>query len=192
MAEVLLLENPMKKFLIFTLLSLATVFAGEGTPVYNSFSSFGLEGAFFRPVSKSWSDERSAFGETNFIANLQILPYTSVTGDIGYSFPGNGFNVKIGLQQQLLPTDIAPFIGGMAGLNTIPEDDFANDFGDRIGPSVEANAGLYFFRESFFSLRIKGAYQWTFAKDVDHGFGVSIGILFANSRPGLKAIDVSR
>ena len=53
-------------------------------------------------------------------------------------------------------------------------------------------AGLFFFRESWVSFRLKGSYQWTFAKEIHHGFGVSIGILFANSRPGLKAIDVSK
>lgn len=182
----------MKNCPLFVLTLTLAIFAGEGRSVYSPFSSFGLEGSFFKPESESWKDDRSAFGEVNFIANYQILPYTSVTGDVGYSFPGNGFNAKIGVQQQLLPTSVTPFIGGMAGIAAIPEDDFASAYADRIGPSVEANAGLYFFRESFLSFRLKGSYQWTFAEDVDHGFGVSIGILFANSRPGLKAIDVSK
>lgn len=182
----------MKK-IILTICAVAMFcFAGEGRPVYNPYSSFGLEFGLVKPMSDAWQEDRTAFGEVNFLANFQILPFTSVTGDAGYSFPGNGFNVKLGMQQQLLPTDITPFIGGMAGLQTIPEDDFASSFSKRIGPSVEANAGILFFRESWISLRLKGSYQWTFANDIDHGFGVSLGILFANSRPGLKAIDVSK
>lgn len=182
----------MKK-IILTICAVAMFcFAGEGRPVYNPYSSFGLEFGLVRPMSDAWQEDRTAFGEVNFLANFQILPFTSVTGDAGYSFPGHGFNVKLGMQQQLLPTDITPFIGGMAGLQSIPEDDFASSFSKRIGPSVEANAGILFFRESRISLRLKGSYQWTFANDIDHGFGVSLGILFANSRPGLKAIDVSK
>ncbi len=182
----------MKKWILFIGTLAAMAFAGEGRSVYNPFSSFGLELGVFKPVNDSWSDERMAFGEMNFVSNFQILPYTSVTGDIGYSFPGNGFNAKLGLQQMLLPASVTPFVGGMAGVNMLPEDDILDAFGDRFGPTVEANAGLYLFRESFLSFRIKGSYQWTFAKETEHGFGVSIGILFANSRPGLKAIDVSR
>ncbi len=182
----------MKK-LIFLICALMTAsFAGEGRPVYNPFSSFGLELGAFKPVNDAWKDERSVFGETNFIANFQMLPYTSITGDIGYSFPGNGFNAKLGVQQMLLPMGVTPFVGGMAGVSMLPEDDILDSFGDRFGPTVEANAGLYFLRESFLSFRLKGYYQWTFAKETEHGFGVSLGILFANSRPGLKAIDVSK
>lgn len=182
----------MKKVLsILCLLSLAA-FADEGRPIYNPWTSFGLELGVVKPVNEAWSDERTAFGTANFIANFQFFPMTSVTGDIGYSFPGNGFGGKVGLQQQLIPAPITPFIGGMAGINVIPEDDHTDNFSDRLGPVVEANAGFLFFRESYFSIRIKGSYQWTFADEVEHGWGVSIGILFANSRPGLKAIDVSR
>ena len=182
----------MKKLILLVGSLVALASAGEGRPVYNPFSSFGLELGAFRPVNESWKDERSAFGEVNFIANIQLLPYTSMTGDIGYSFPGNGFNVKLGLQQMLLPASITPFVGGMAGVSALPEDDILGTFGDRFGPTVEANAGFYFFRESFLSFRVKGSYQWTFAKETEHGFGVSLGILFSYSRPGLKAIDVSR
>ena len=182
----------MKKIMIAICALAVLSFAGEGRSVYSPFASYGLEISVVKPLSDAWKSNRTAFGNVNFISNFQILPYTSVTGDIGYSFPGNGFDAKIGLQQQLLPTDIAPFVGGMAGVQAIPEDDFADSFEQRIGPTVEANAGLYFFRESWISLRLKGSYQWTFADEMNHGFGVSLGILFANSRPGLKAIDVSR
>lgn len=182
----------MKKYLILLGILAAAAFAGEGRSVYNPFSSFGLELGVFRPVNEAWSDERSAFGSVDFISNVQLFPYTSFTGDIGYSFPGNGFTAKVGVQQQLLPTSVTPFVGGMAGVGAIPEDDVADTFGDRFGPVVEANAGIFFFRESFFSVRLKGFYQWTFATEVEHGYGVSLGILFANSRPGLKAIDVSK
>ena len=182
----------MKKIMIAICALAVLSFAGEGRSVYSPFASYGLEISVVKPLSDAWKSNRTAFGNVNFISNFQILPYTSVTGDIGYSFPGNGFDAKIGLQQQLLPTDIAPFVGGMAGVQAIPEDDFADSFEKRIGPTVEANAGLYFFRESWISLRLKGSYQWTFADEMNHGFGVSLGILFANSRPGLKALDVSR
>lgn len=182
----------MKKLLFLVSSLAALAFAGEGRPVYNPFSSFGLELGAFKPVNESWSDERTAFGEVNFISNFQLLPYTSLTNSIGYSFPGNGFNVKLGMQQMLFPASVTPFVGGMAGVESLPEDDIHDTFGDRFGPTVEANAGIYFFCESFLSFRIKGSYQWTFAKETEHGFGISLGILFANSRPGLKAIDVSR
>lgn len=182
----------MKRHFVLLAIFAAMAFAGEGRAVYNPFSSFGLELGMFRPANDSWSDERSTFGNVDFISNIQLLPYTSFTGDVGYSFPGNGFIAKVGLQQQLLPTYVTPFVGGMAGIGAIPEDDRTDEIRDRFGPVVEANAGLFFFRESFFSVRLKGFYQWTFAKEVEHGYGLSLGILFANSRPGLKAIDVSR
>ena len=180
----------MKK--IFAILLALVAVAAAERPVYNPFASYGLEIGAGKPVNDIWKDNRTAFGEASFIANFQLLPYTSVTADAGYSFPGNGFSAKLGLQQMLLPTGITPFIGGMAGIRAIPEDDAADTFGDRFGPTVEANAGLFLFRESWVSFRLKGSYQWTFAKEIHHGFGVSIGILFANSRPGLKAIDVSK
>ena len=182
----------MKKLLILIAALAVWTFAGEGRPVYNPYASYGLEIGVNRPMNDRWKDNRKAFGDVGFIANYQLLPYTSVTGDAGYSFPGNGFDVKFGIQQMLLPAGITPFIGGMAGIQAIPEDDDADTFGDRFGPTIEANAGIFFFTESWISMRLKGSYQWTFADEINHSFGVSLGILFANSRPGLKAIDVSR
>ncbi|MBS7390522.1 MAG: hypothetical protein KIG51_00290, partial [Fibrobacter sp.] len=129
----------MKKIMIAICALAVLSFAGEGRSVYSPFASYGLEISVVKPLSDAWKSNRTAFGNVNFISNFQILPYTSVTGDIGYSFPGNGFDAKIGLQQQLLPTDIAPFVGGMAGVQAIPEDDFADSFEKRIGPTVEAN-----------------------------------------------------
>ncbi|MCK9182877.1 MAG: hypothetical protein M0P13_08370 [Fibrobacteraceae bacterium] len=177
---------------LFLMLLPLLAFAGEGTSSFSPWSSYGLELGSVMPVNDSWNEETSAFLYGNFIANFQVLPMMSVTGDAGYAFPGNGFNVKIGLEQQLLSTDFSPFVGGMAGLDIVPDDDHVSKFSDRVGPILEANAGLLFFRNSYFSFRLKGSYQWTFDKELDHGWGVSLGVLFANSRPGLKAIDVSK
>lgn len=77
-------------------------------------------------------------------------------------------------------------------MDIVPDDDHVSKFSDRVGPILEANAGVLFFRNSYFSFRLKGSYQWTFDKELDHGWGISLGVLFANSRPGLKAIDVSK
>jgi hypothetical protein len=66
------------------------------------------------PVNDSWKDETPAFFQASFISNFQIMSMTSVIGEIGYSAPGNGFNIDLGIQQQLMPFPITPFIDGIA------------------------------------------------------------------------------
>jgi hypothetical protein len=167
-------------------------FADEGRPVFSPWASFGLELGVVDPVNNTWKDETSAFFQGSFVSNMQILPLISVVGEIGYSAPGNGFNAALGIQQQLLPLPITPFIDGMAGLRIVPDGDHTPKFGDRFGPSLGLDGGILFFRESSFQLRIKGGYEWTFNTEMDHGWKAAMAILFSDTRPGLKAIDVSR
>ncbi|MDR1760437.1 MAG: hypothetical protein LBR60_07925 [Fibrobacter sp.] len=178
------------KAVLFSLAAVSFLFAE--TPVYDPWSSFGLGIGFMKPTSNSWEAESDMIFQAHFLANFQILSMTSVVADVGYAAPGNGFDAHVGFQQQIIPLSITPFIGGLAGINCVTEDNRDLSFGKRIGPSLEANGGVLFFRESFFQIRAKGGYEWIFNKHKDQGWKVEIGVLFANSRPGLKAIDVSR
>ncbi len=175
------------------LLSLSAIsFLFAKGPVYDPWSSFGLGAGFMKPGSSSWEAESDMIFQAHFLANFQLLSMTSVVADIGYAAPGNGFDAHVGFQQQIIPLSITPFIGGLAGFSCVTEDDRDLSFGKRMGPALEANGGVLFFRESSFQIRVKGGYEWVFNKNTDHGWKMEIGILFANSRPGLKAIDVSR
>ena len=181
----------MKRLFLALAIIPALALADEGLSVYSPWASFGLEVGALRPVNDSWNNETSAIFQGEFLANFQILPMMSVIGQAGYSAPGNGFDAQLGIQQQLLPFDITPFVDGLAGIRAVPDDDHTPSFGDRFGPTVSVDGGILFFRESWFQFRVRGGYQWTFDNDTDHGWQVGVGILFANSRPGLKAIDVS-
>ena len=167
---------------------------GEKTK-HSPWVNLGMGVGVLAPTSDEYQDQSPAFLRLALLGDVQFWPMTSMTFDFNYTAPHNGLGLLVGLEQQLLPLVVCPFVGGAVGFRYVgnPEDDDRNlDFADAIGPSTELNAGLLFFRESPFRVRIKGGYEWTFDKDLDQSWHSEIALLFALGRPGLRELDLSK
>ena len=71
-----------------------------------------------------------------------------------------------------------------------PHENRDISFGNAIGPATEINAGLVFFPEGRFRVRLKGGYEWVFNRDTDQSWNAEVGLLFALGKPGLRELDL--
>jgi hypothetical protein len=146
------------------------------------------------PVSDEFSEQNDAFLRLALLGNIQFWPMTSMTFDLNYTAPHNGMGLLVGMEQQLLPLVVTPFVGGAAGFRYIgnPHENRDISFGNAIGPATEVNGGLLFFRTGQFRVRLKGGYEWVFNQDTDQSWNAEVGLLFSFGKPGLRELDLSK
>jgi len=160
------------------------------SPWFNLGVGVGMQA----PTSDAYKDQSEAFLRLALLGNIQFWPMTSMTFDLNYTAPHNGAGLLVGLEQQVLPMVVTPFVGGAVGFRYVgrPHEDRDLSFGESIGPATEVSAGLLFFRKGPFRVRLKGGYEWAFNADKDQSWNAEAGLLFAIGRTGLRELDLGQ
>jgi len=150
---------------------------------HSSWFNLGFGVGILSPVSSPRYEKQSkAFVNPSVLASIQFAELTALTFEFDFTVPKGGVGGWVGLEQQLLKTDITPFIEGQLGARH-PGTDF--------GPAGSLNGGLIFFRESWFRVRLKGGYEMVLNEDYDQSWNAEVNFFFALGRPGLKTIKVN-
>ncbi len=161
---------------------------------HSTWMDFGVTAGVLVPTTSDYESQSVGFMSVGLAGDVQFWPLTAMVMDLTYSIPHHGGALKLGLEQQLLPLGVTPFVGGATGFRYLgnPHDDRDIDFGESIGPLLEANAGVLFFRTGNMRVRLKGGYEWFFDKDRDQSWNASVSFLWATSMPGLRELDLSK
>ncbi|GHV11923.1 hypothetical protein AGMMS49938_03500 [Fibrobacterales bacterium] len=187
----------MKKILL--ILALATISFAQplslGKPneekVHSSWLNLGFGIGVLTPASSpSYKEQGRAFVNPSLLLGIQFAKLTAATFEFDFTAPKGGVGGWFGIEQQLMTTDITPFVEAQVGARNPGRDKRDYSFGDAFGAAASLNGGVIFFRESQFRLRLKGGYEWIFNKDTDMSWNAEIGILFAVGRAGVETIDL--
>jgi len=149
---------------------------------------FGALGA----LNSSYKEQGKAFFNPSLLAGIQFAELTAVTLELDMTTPNGGLGGWVGLEQQILKTDVTPFAELQLGARH-PGYDGRDDlkFGDVFGFAINPSVGFIFFRESFFRLRVKGGGEMIFNKKYDKSWNAEVNFFFALGRPGLETIKVN-
>ena len=151
----------------------------------------GLGLGVLSPVSSpQYKKQGTVFVNPSILASLQFAELSALTFEFDFTAAHGGVGGWFGFEQQILKTDVVPFVEAQIGARHPGSD--KRDPGRRevFGPAGSLNGGVVFFRESKFRVRLKGGYEMIFNKDYDQSWNAEVGFLFAMSRPGVQAIKV--
>jgi hypothetical protein len=160
---------------------------------HSSWLNLGFGFGALGPVSSpSYKEQGKVFFNPSFLAGIQFAEFTAVTLEFDITAPDGGLGGWVGLEQQLLNTDVTPFVEIQVGVRQPGYDKRDNlKFSDVFGVATSLNGGLIFFRKDFFRLRLKGGYEMIFNECYDMSWNAEINFFFAMGRPGLETIKVN-
>jgi len=158
---------------------------------HSSWFNLGFGFGALSPVSSNYKQQGEAFFNPSILAGIQFAELTAVTFELDWTRPDGGLGGWVGLEQQVLKTDITPFGELQLGARH-PGYDKRDDhnFGDVFGFAGSVNAGFIFFRENPFRLRVKAGYEKIFNKCKDASWNAEVNFFFALGRPGVETIKV--
>ncbi|MDR2594521.1 MAG: hypothetical protein LBC87_07115 [Fibromonadaceae bacterium] len=156
-----------------------------GTPnkeeaVHSSWLNMGLGIGVLSPTSSEFKEQSKAFVNPAFLIGIQFAELSALTFEVDLITPKGGAGVWFGFEQQFIQRQITPFAEAQLGARSPGEND--------VGVGGSLNAGVIFFRESQFRIRLKGGYECIFNKTKDKAWNAEGGVLFAVGRAGLKTI----
>jgi len=161
---------------------------------HSSWLNLGFGFGVLSPVSSpSYKEQGKAFPNPSLLASIQFAELTAITLEFDMTVPDGGFGGWVGLEQQILRTDITPFVEAQVGARNPGYDKRKENlkFGDVFGIAGSLNGGFIFFRESFFRIRLKGGYEMIFNDYYDMSWNAEVNFFFALGRPGLETIKVN-
>jgi len=151
----------------------------EHSPWVNMGLGIGVLG----PVSSPHYKEQSkAFVNPSLLLGIQFAEMSAVTFELDITAPNGGVGGWFGFEQQFIKRDITPFAEVQIGARN------PYDF-DAFGFAYSLNAGVIFFRESQFRIRLKGGYEMIVNEDYDQSWNAEIGALFAIGKAGIQTIN---
>jgi len=155
---------------------------------HSSWLNLGFGAGALSPLTTNYKKQGKAFFFPSLLAGIQFAELTGVTLQFDMTVPDGGFGGFVGLEQQVLKTDITPFVEAQVGAR-YPGDE--HKFGDAFGFATSINGGIIFFRENPFRLRLKGGYETIFNKNKDMAWKAEVNFFFALGRPGIETIKVN-
>jgi hypothetical protein len=160
---------------------------------HSSWLNLGFGLGALSSLNTSYKQQGKAFFNPSILAGIQFAELTAVTLEFDMTVPDGGLGGFVGVEQQILKTDITPFVEAQIGARypgyEKREDDLK--FGDVFGVAGSLNGGLIFFREKSFRIRLKGGYEMLFNKQDDKSWNAEVNFFFALGRPGLETIKVN-
>jgi len=149
--------------------------------VHSSWLNMGLGIGVLSPTTSDYKEQSKAFVNPAFLVGIQFAELSALTLEIDFTAPKGGAGVWFGFEQQFIQREITPFVEAQIGARD-PGDDLD------LGMAVSLNAGVIFFRESQFRVRLKGGYECIFNKNNDKSWNAEGGVLFAIGRAGVQTI----
>jgi hypothetical protein len=158
---------------------------------HSSWLNLGFGLGSLGPVSKDYKKQGKAFFNPSVLAGIQFAELTAVTLEFDMTVPDGGLGGWVGLEQQILKTDVTPFVELQIGARHPGYDKRDLKFGDVFGFASSLNGGFIFFRENPFRLRVKGGYEIIFNEKYDKSWNAEVNFFFALGRPGIETIKVN-
>jgi len=148
---------------------------------HSSWLNVGPGIGILSPTTSSFKKQSKAFVNSAILVGIQFEELSALTLEFDYTAPRGGVGFWFGFEQQFIKREITPFAEVQLG---------ARDPGEKsdVGPAGSLNAGVIFFRESQFRVRLKGGYECVFNKDKDMSWNAAGAVLFAFGKAGLKTI----
>jgi hypothetical protein len=156
--------------------------------VHSSWLNTGFRIGVLSPTTAGYKEQGKAFFNPSFLLGIQFAELTAATLEFDLTTPNGGWGAWFGIEQQFMKTDITPFAEVQVGARYPGKHKRDLAFGDVFGVGTSLNAGLIFFRESQFRLRLKGGYEFIFNDKTDQSWGAELAALFAFGRAGLPVI----
>jgi hypothetical protein len=159
---------------------------------HSSWLNLGIGLGALGPMNTSYKQQGKKFFNPSLLASIQFAELTAVTLEFDMTMSDGGLGGWVGLEQQILKTDVTPFVEIQVGARDPGHDKRDSlKFGDVFGVATSLNTGVIFFRESSFRLRLKGGYERIFNEVPDMSWNLEINLFFALGKPGLKTIKVN-
>jgi len=157
-----------------------------GTPnkeeaVHSSWLNMGFGLGVLGPTSSELKEQGSALVNPSFLMGVQFAELSALTLELDFTVPRGGAGAWFGFEQQIIKSEITPFVEAQIGARS-----FSGESNVGLGGSL--NAGVIFFRESQFRVRLKGGYEYVLNKSKDQAWSAEGAVLFAIGRAGLKTI----
>ena len=160
--------------------------------VHSSWLNIGFGIGVLSPAgSPSYEKQSKAFVNPSVLFGVQFAELSALTFEFDFTAPNGGVGGWVGFEQQLMQTQITPFVEAQIGARNPGREERNYSFGDAFGFAYSLNGGAIFFRESQFRIRLKAGYEMIVNKDYDQSWNVEMGVLFAFGRAGLQAIKVN-
>jgi len=149
--------------------------------VHSSWINMGFGIGILSPTTKEYKEQGKAFVNPALLLGIQFAELSALTLEVDLTAPKGGAGAWFGFEQQFIQREITPFVEAQVGARD-PGDDLD------LGVAVSLNAGVIFFRESQFRVRLKGGYECIFNKSNDKSWNLEGGVLFAIGKAGLQTI----
>ncbi len=163
--------------------------------------SGGLSIGYLYPSSKSFSyyQEKEGFNwmdtstyelktysqlvKLGWINSWEIKPHLAMNLELVWHVP-IAFGSDINCLYLMNNTDFTPFVGGGLGIYYVKADANEDSFKDKrnSGPSLNAQAGVMFFRTYNIHLMLRAQYQWIFNSDLDNGLSWDMSVVYQQPR----------
>jgi hypothetical protein len=158
---------------------------------HSPWLNMGIGVGILSPATDSYKEQGRAFVNPSFLLGIQFAEQTAATFEFDFTKPNGGWGFWFGVEHQFMETMITPFAEIQIGAKYPGKHKRNMDFGDVFGAAAGANAGVIFFRESPFRLRLKCGYENIFNKKSDMAWKSGIAVLFAFGEPGVKTIKTN-
>ncbi|MDR2580394.1 MAG: hypothetical protein LBC85_05310 [Fibromonadaceae bacterium] len=159
--------------------------------VHSSWLNMGFGIGVLSPTTTGYKEQGKAFFNPSILLGIQFAELTATTFEFDITAPNGGWGIWFGIEQQIMKTEVTPFVEAQVGARYPGKGKRGLEFGDVFGMGTSLNGGLIFFRESQFRIRLKGGYEFIFNDNTDQSWGTEIAVLFAFGRAGLPVIKVN-
>lgn len=124
-------------------------------------------------------DESEAFLKLSLVQSVHFRRFFEAGLDLNWLAPGNNWSGEATLSFMFGQAAFRPFIGGGAGIGYFDKE--GQDFGQGLGVSATAHAGLMLDVMDEVQVRLRVPYTMVTNKDQDRTVGMDLAVLFGTS-----------
>jgi hypothetical protein len=163
----------------------------EGVPTSPLTTYSGGVGAgALRPLNDELEGLEHNFFKLTILNTLYFRENVGFFLDIDWFAPGSNFGADLGLDYFLAQGDMRPFIGAGAGAHYFEKK--TDDFGENFGPSGTVHLGCAFDVSDRLQVQVRVPYHFVATREIDHGIGLDIGLLFSDKFRHVKKYDYNK
>lgn len=140
--------------------------------------SIGIGAGSFASINSELADESQAFLKLSLAQSIQFGDHLAMGVDVDWFAPGGNWGGDMTVSYLMGTASFKPFIGAGAGFHYF--DKAGTDFGQGLGPSVTAHAGLMLDVLDELQMRIRVPFHFIANEAQDRLVGVDVAFLFGS------------